>query len=333
MIPQNKHAKISVIIPLYNKKEYIKRALNSILNQSCQDFEILVVDDGSTDGGDKLVETIRDPRICLIRQENAGASAARNAGIGSAKGDWISFLDADDEWEPHALETFQGLISRYPNVHWAASSYTQQMPTGKWCVRTLPKSFGTEHELLVQDALSIVTMPFICTNTVFIRHNVFNEVGRFDTKLRTGEDTDMWFRIAVRYPQVAYSRSVVAVYYDAPSSLVKDCDEQFPTSQKLIEKYQESLQCLHPHRQALVHEIIKKRIHFYFISRVNNGQKAEAIDFLRKNEKFLSSKKRLLYTFYGKLPLFLLKLRLRFRLFRYNLLSSTKRNDFNDTCL
>ena len=90
---------ISVVIPLYNKEKYIKRAIESVLNQTFQKFEIIVVNDGSTDKSAEIVQNIKDPRIRLINQKNAGVSAARNRGIQEAKYEYIAFLDADDFWE------------------------------------------------------------------------------------------------------------------------------------------------------------------------------------------------------------------------------------------
>ena len=110
---------ISGIIPLYNKAESIATALDCVLAQTYQDFEVVVVDDGSTDKGATIVEQYTDPRIRLVCQENAGVSAARNKGIEEAKGEYVAFLDADDEWMPEYLENQYSLTLRYPqcDVH------------------------------------------------------------------------------------------------------------------------------------------------------------------------------------------------------------------------
>ena len=107
---------ISVVIPLYNKESSIAQSLKSVLSQEYDDFEVVIVDDGSTDGSVGVVEAINDPRIRLIKQENGGPSMARNTGVKNAKGEWIVFLDADDEMLPNALETFKNIINAHKDI-------------------------------------------------------------------------------------------------------------------------------------------------------------------------------------------------------------------------
>lgn len=107
---------ISVIIPLYNKEPIIERSLQSVLSQDYDDFEVVVVNDGSTDRSADIVRSINDPRIRLIEQENGGPSKARNTGVKNAKGEWILFLDADDEMLPGALEFFSKKIQNHTDV-------------------------------------------------------------------------------------------------------------------------------------------------------------------------------------------------------------------------
>ena len=107
---------ISVVIPLYNKEASIAQSLKSVLSQEYDDFEVVIVDDGSTDGSVDVVEAINDPHIRLVKQENGGPSKARNTGVKNAKGEWIYFIDADDELLPGALEFFAQNIDKHKNA-------------------------------------------------------------------------------------------------------------------------------------------------------------------------------------------------------------------------
>src|SRR5581483_11097181 len=118
-------ASISVIVPLYNKAPYVRRALESINGQTLSDFEVIVVDDGSSDEGPHIVSQYPDPRFRMIAQTNAGPGAARNRGIAEARGEYIAFLDADDEWEPCYLEESLRLLSAHSDAASVSSGYTE----------------------------------------------------------------------------------------------------------------------------------------------------------------------------------------------------------------
>ena len=114
---------ISIVIPLFNKASHIKDTIESVLAQSYQNFELIIVNDGSTDNGPKIVREIKEPRILVIDQANAGVSAARNRGIDAAKGDLIAFLDADDLWNPDFLSAIMRLYQRFPWAGLYATAY------------------------------------------------------------------------------------------------------------------------------------------------------------------------------------------------------------------
>lgn len=106
--------KFSVVIPLYNKEKYIRNTLKSVLDQTVHNFEIIVVDDGSTDGSLQAANSIANEKIKVISQKNAGVAVARNVGVENAKADYIAFLDADDKWQPNYLENIEKLIDEFP---------------------------------------------------------------------------------------------------------------------------------------------------------------------------------------------------------------------------
>ena len=205
--------KFTAVIPLYNKAEHIGRALRSALSQTCQDFEVIVVDDGSTDGGGDIVRGFNDTRIHLIRQDNAGVSAARNLGIAEARGKWIAFLDADDAWKPHYLETIWSLTDKYPKAGAYATGYEIVLPSRK-VIR--PKYADLPSApwdgLLPSYFRSSMGFAPVWTGATTVPRQIFQEVGGFAAGVPLGEDVDMWGRIALKY-SFAYSSEVCASYY------------------------------------------------------------------------------------------------------------------------
>lgn len=209
MIPR-----VSVVIPLYNKELHIKRTINSVLAQKIQDFEIIVIDDGSTDKSSQVVRDFTDPRIRLIQQENAGVSAARNKGIEEAKADLIAFLDADDEWYPSFLETVFRLREKYPEAGVYATAYLFCNSRGERKVAMYKKIEPSPWEGLVKSYFSSVAEGehLVCSSAVCIPKNILIMENGFKVGISWGEDDDMWGRIALKYP-VAFSWQTGAIYH------------------------------------------------------------------------------------------------------------------------
>jgi len=205
--------KISVVIPLYNNGPYIARALNSVLAQTFQNFEVIVVDDGSTDGGGEVVCGFDDPKIRLIQQKNLGVSAARNRGIEVARGELIAFLDADDEWLPSFLSKIIDLSDKYFDVGVYATAvgivelkevkYHQfhSFPSTCW-EGIVPNYFRS---LVNGD-------PLICSSSVAVPKDILLEMNCFKVGARWGEDQDLWGRIALKYP-IAFTTSCCAMIH------------------------------------------------------------------------------------------------------------------------
>ena len=203
---------ISIIIPLYNKEASIATALRGVLAQTFQDFEVVVVDDGSTDGGAAVVETFDDPRIRLIRQENGGVSAARNRGIAEARGEHVAFLDADDEWMPEFLEEIAALIAEYPECRARATNYVfnsngVKSPT---ILRKMPFAEG-RGVLTNYFEVASCSHPPMWTSAVCIDRDLLQEIGGFPMGIKSGEDLLTWARIAVR-TNWAYSLKPLAQF-------------------------------------------------------------------------------------------------------------------------
>ena len=213
---------VSVVIPLYNKVSYVHRAIDSVFDQSFEDLEVIVVDDGSTDAGGEVVAGIQDPRLRLIRQANAGVAAARNVGVRAARGRWVAFLDADDTWRPDRLARQFAALLRAPDVVWAAGAF---VTTGRGRTRQAPDTpdaWFAEADVL-KDALSILGAGWMLwTGTVMVRRDVFAQLGGFDPMLKVGEDVYLWARLAVQHPRLVYVRTPIATYaQDDRNSLTK----------------------------------------------------------------------------------------------------------------
>lgn len=225
---------VSVVIPLYNKGPHIARTLNSVLSQTVQDFEVIVVDDGSTDDGAVVVRRFEDKRIRLIRQENQGVSAARNKGIDTARAEMIAFLDADDEWMATHLETLLRLRERYPEAGAYGTAYLIKMEDSK--ARTAPFSSEIPKEpweglLPSYFMAAALGDPPISASTVAVSKCVLYETGGFKTEAWWAEDTDLWGRIAFRYP-IAFSWEGMAIlYFDAAN---RTCNRIGPIEENIF---------------------------------------------------------------------------------------------------
>lgn len=210
----------SIIIPLYNKENFIEKTMQSILDQTFQDFEIIVVNDGSTDKSEEKVLQFKDSRICYFAKPNEGASTARNFGIEKANTDFITFLDADDFWYPTFLETMYDLISKMP--HQKVFSGAIEIATSKKIIPaqySIPKS-NNQFEVVNYFKASMKET-IICTSCAVFHQSVFEEIGNFDTKIKSGQDTDLWIRIGLVY-SVVFSPKILAQYVFDTNSLSKN---------------------------------------------------------------------------------------------------------------
>lgn len=186
-------------MPLYNKARWVGRSIESILGQSCGAFELLVVDDGSTDDSVDVVRSFRDERIRVIRQENAGVSAARNSGIANAKGEYVAFLDADDSWEPYHLEVLLEGFRCYPDAAVVGNKVTvvrDGAKTGEPNPGFEPDgAVCTEEHFLAW--LSRNRFPLHIGSTMFRNGLLRSENVRFHPHMRIGEDVNFILRLSL----------------------------------------------------------------------------------------------------------------------------------------
>ena len=226
--------KFSVVIPLYNKAPYIKSTLTSVLSQTVQDFEIIVLDDGSTDGGADIVAAIDDPRVRLFRQANAGVSSTRNRAISMARGQWVAFLDADDWQHPHYLQSLVIAQNLHPAVDVAATQYVPLCDnTGVW-----PPPWQLDEALVASDSIELIEDlpglamkgPTFTTSSVCIRTKRLLEMQPcFAVGESHAEDLDLWFRVAEKSPIAWVKRPLVAYRVSVEGSLsLKNTELELP---------------------------------------------------------------------------------------------------------
>lgn len=186
---------ISVVIPLYNKQREIGEAVRSALAQTLLPREIIVVDDGSTDGSAEIVRSIGSPLVRLVSQPNAGVCAARNHGIEESTGEYIALLDADDAWEPGFLAEITAMIDQFPGCGMYCTAFNIASDDGLYPALT-PSQRGIVGNFFRDSAHRYIAIPSACC----IPRRVFDNVGLFPDGMKIAEDLHMWIRIARRYP-------------------------------------------------------------------------------------------------------------------------------------
>ena len=199
---------ISVIIPAYNMADYLPDTIQSVLDQSYKNTEIIVIDDGSTDNTQEVIKRFKQD-VSYYYQDNSGPSASRNRGLEIAKGKYVAFLDADDLWLPNKLEMQVSNILSDPNIGIVGCGYSISDADGKTIRLNVVRKNYKNHEKLLM-ALSIYQIIPGSSSGVLIPKECFEKVGVFDVSLKIGEDWDMWLRIAKEY-KVVFVEDVLVI--------------------------------------------------------------------------------------------------------------------------
>ncbi len=205
----------SIIIPLYNKQNFIENTIKSVLNQGFTDFELIIVNDGSTDNSEEKVLAFKDTRIQYFRKENGGVSSARNFGIEKAKSDYIVFIDADDYWYPDFLAIMFDKINQFPEIQVFSAGIEVETPKKVFYAKYSIERTGESEIVNYFKASQMQSV--ICSSCAVFHKSVFEKTGRFDTNLKNGEDTDMWIRIGLIYPILFTWKVLVRYIYDIDS--------------------------------------------------------------------------------------------------------------------
>lgn len=238
----------SVVIAVYNKQEYLAKTLESVLNQTYSNFELIIVNDGSTDASHDIIQNyLSDDRIAYIQQENQGAGAARNAGIKRASKPYIALLDADDVWDSNHLEVTCNLINQFPNEHiYATNSVIKER---NQIVKRSYSISDSQQNLVLDFFEASLQHSIINSSTATIHKNVFEQLGLYNPHIKSGQDTELFIRIGMKYKIVftplktvnvirsytSLSRSTVKLSQKMPLDIIKDYENLHPPAKKFMD--------------------------------------------------------------------------------------------------
>lgn len=205
--------KISVVIPLFNKRKTILNTLDSVFRQTYPPFEIVIINDGSTDGSEKLVYESKNPILKIFNQPNKGVSAARNEGINKSNGDWIAFLDADDIWKDNYLETISFLHTSFPECEVLATSYEFESYNGVKKASVVKRLMFKNDYGILKNYFEVASCsnPPLWTSALVVKKSALLDIGGFPSGVNAGEDLITWAKLAVKY-KIAYSNKILAVF-------------------------------------------------------------------------------------------------------------------------
>ena len=235
----------SVIIPTFNRADRVTRAIRSVLDQTLTDFELWVIDDGSTDRTQAVLAPY-EGRIHYLWKANGGVASARNAGICRASAEYVAFLDSDDLWRPSKLESTAGAAATHPEVGLFCSKADVVNDRGRklWEFQGLRLCGSAYLPLLERD--------FIYTSTVVVKRSCFLEVGTFDMTLPGCEDWDMWIRIARQFPICRLDESLTVHEHQAADTLSSDYQKWMRSIDAVVEKSLASDGALQPGRRQRI---------------------------------------------------------------------------------
>lgn len=276
-------AKISVIVPTYNRAGFLKIAVESVLQQIYQDFELIIVDDGSIDGTKEYCETIDDIRIKYIYQFNRGPASARNNGIKNAKGEYIAFLDSDDKWCDNKLQI---QINEMMTQSSYLLSHTEEIwYKGKRLIK--PKKIHKKRsDDIFKQSLKLCS---ISMSTVMIKKELIKKIGLFDETLEVCEDYDYWLRVTAYYPVLLIDKPLTIKqggHYDQQSQKYFGLDKfRIYSLEKIIESGQ-----LDSEKLSLAYKEFEKKCAIYGKGCIKYNRQKEGDYYLGLSQKYRTIK-------------------------------------------
>ncbi len=279
--------KFSVVISVFNKEKYIADTLKSVFAQTFTDFEVVILNDGSTDNSEAEILKFNDSRIRYFSKENQGAGAARNFVIKKALHDYIALLDADDYWHPYYLEEQVNLINKFPNESVFATAIEIEKK-GKIYPSVYSVHNLVPNEIQIVNFFSASFLNSILTSSSTVLNKfVFSNIGYYDPSIKSGQDTDLWIRLGLEYPVVFLNKSC-AVYRYALESL---SNSKLKVSQKAsFEKFE----LFEKNNPALKKFLDLNRYSLCILAKIEGNKEAFKKNFQKINQENLSKKQQFL---------------------------------------
>lgn len=242
-------AKVSIVIPTYNCLDYLPKAIGSVLQQTHQDIELIIIDDNSNDGTSTYLASIDDERIITLSTLGVGAPQARNLGIEKASGEFIAFLDADDFWFPEKIERQLEFHQRYPEMAMSFTNYehlTEDYEVIVDCFSYWSQFQNREEQFInIDNPLEfIIENNVIGTSTVMVKADVFSQTDSFNADIKYGEDWELWLRMSENH-QIGVLNSVEAGYLMRATSVTQTEDlklRNLASIETILQRYQNNSQ-------------------------------------------------------------------------------------------
>lgn len=264
-------SRFSIVIPLYNKEDYIEKTLESVLDQTYTELEVIIVDDGSTDNSVSIVNGFSDDRIKLISQNNSGVSIARNTGVANSQNPYVAFLDADDTWSINYLEEISKLITTYPESSCYVSALQKNNNNRIISYRS---NHGDEGCL---DYLEFISSGgIISSSSVVIKKSIFTKTSTFRAGYPLGEDVDMWIRVGME-TSISFTNRVSVSFEVHPENTSINAFKEIPLKLPLTETIKEV-------DSRIFYSFIRKQIISYYLKISIINSRSRGCEFYKINK-------------------------------------------------
>lgn len=296
---------VSVVMTAYNATWCIERALDSVYAQTVLPTEVLVCDDGSTDGTPELVERRYGARVQVLRLPHRNASATRAVGLARATGDWLAFLDADDRWHPDKLERQLDYLAQHPDIKWIGSdgAYVtdDQVLRNSW----LADYFDPVRELNGDLFPALIERCFPLMSSMMVEREAYRSVGGLDPQIVYSHDYDLWLRLGARYPGAMQAESLVD-YWSSPGALSKRYEARYRDDLMLMRRVERGELRQDPRLQRIARERCASHEFDLGVMCLRSGRQSEARERLWRATRAGSWRRRLMAAAGAMVPAWLL---------------------------